>query len=735
MKHLFQIIATEIKNRKYILFLVLCFFLSRILLLYTSVETFFNFEELHTGTVIHDFIMGLKMPFLNYQDMYYSGETVFLGFFGIPFFLIFGKTLLALKLTITSLYALSLLIMLLFLEKHFNLKTAIITGLLFIFAPPFWIWTTLMPMYQHSESFLFVILGFYLLYNIIYQEEENSRQRYLYFALLGLINGIGLWYIYSFLIATVSYALFWVIAHKRNIKIKELLLFILFVILGFSLRIYQLGIDGMIVFNYGNRTISSYFFYIPIIEIIKRFGDILFIFLPKCSYFKNNFFSLFFYLLCGICFLSIAWLNRKVIYHLAPWCKYEEKDNCNIKAFSFVIYITVYIAALGTSSFDLLPEPDGLRYIAPIYPFCIIIIALIIERLRTSSLRYLRISSVVLLTVTMGMCIYGYISLLIPWNDKSELGRINKYKGYSNKSFDWLYGIKIGETVYLSPEWSYEESRKKHTYNYHQQVMAVGFMAQVEKETLFEYIEDIGTYKHLYYGGLGLTGHFGLPETIPEKFKAHFYENYGAGCGSSFFLRQSLFHTNKDYISQMKVNLKYADPVPDNYKPFFYEGLGRNIAFTTPGDHETYIGMVNCIEKQYQPYFCIGLGRMLGWRYIDEKEQINTINTFPQEFRPYLFQGMGLDYVYDFWLSFKNINEVISQGNNTPEKYREDYYKGLGIGAQWIALDDKTVYERVNAAIKNKKGKSAFAKGYVEQWNSESSFAPRLRGLRRTSSE
>ncbi len=117
--------------------------------------------ELHRGNIAIEFIEGLRLPLGDYIVDPYSLSPLFNGLLTIPSFLIFGKTLFALKLVPFLWHLVSLIIWFYVWRSFFSARGAFFILLLFVLAPPRIVEYSLSNHGTHFEAILWT--GFSLL--------------------------------------------------------------------------------------------------------------------------------------------------------------------------------------------------------------------------------------------------------------------------------------------------------------------------------------------------------------------------------------------------------------------------------------------------------------------------------------------------------------------------------------------------------------------------------------------
>ncbi len=169
--------------------LCLLFLAVRLTVLLSAGSYAFEVEELYRGAIAKEMITGLKMPLLNYQADHYSGGSLVIGALAVPFFLLFGTSLFALKLAPLSVALGTLILMFVFIRKHFGTPAAVWASLLFIIAPPSFTQLSLVAMGFHSESIIWSI-GIVILFYRYFFCGRSAKTLFLF----GLICGLGFWF-------------------------------------------------------------------------------------------------------------------------------------------------------------------------------------------------------------------------------------------------------------------------------------------------------------------------------------------------------------------------------------------------------------------------------------------------------------------------------------------------------------------------------------------------------------
>ena len=115
------------------LVLVVALLCTRLLMLVSSMDKLCIEDELYRGNVAKELISGPGLRFFDYQRSEYEGGALVMGVLAVPFFLLFGKTLFALKLVVLSFSVATLVLWYLFLYTFFDRTTAVMASALMDF--------------------------------------------------------------------------------------------------------------------------------------------------------------------------------------------------------------------------------------------------------------------------------------------------------------------------------------------------------------------------------------------------------------------------------------------------------------------------------------------------------------------------------------------------------------------------------------------------------------------------
>src|SRR2546425_7113438 len=207
-----------------------------LLLIHPSNVTPPLYDELYEGTMAQELVTGLKMPFTEYRTSNYMLGTLVVGALASGFFLLFGPTLLALKLAPLLVFTLALVFWYWTIQQYAGERVARYFALLFCFSPPLLTAFSVTTMGFHSESIFFSALTVFLLFRMLSDERGTLG----YPVLLGLTAGLGLWFTYIYGLTLLALLGFW-LGYDKRVRWK---LGVLWFALGFAA-----GFAPWILFN------------------------------------------------------------------------------------------------------------------------------------------------------------------------------------------------------------------------------------------------------------------------------------------------------------------------------------------------------------------------------------------------------------------------------------------------------------------------------------------------------
>jgi len=609
--------------------LVLAFLALRLAVLFSSLDELYEEEELYRGTVAKEIIQGPLIPlweYLDYRVEYFPGGTLVVGILAVPFFLLFGQTYIALKSVGLSFALGTFVLWYLFLRRFFNSRTALLSALLFIFCVPFYTKTSLITWGAHPEANFFTILNLFIFYIIFFGKDSGEdvlrayKEKKKYFFILGAVSGFGLWFVQTYLLTIAFSFLFWFAFDQVFFRRKAFLIYCLGFLIGFSPAIYYgLFYNASILQINGRNPLvdvllcdfQGAFFKLSRLMAYELPASFLF---PDFFRIPGIFLSYSYYAIFIITLICLLWFNRKGLLVLAKSLAYpitlKKVEMPSLSVFreqGIIIYPLLFFLAYALSGYSLSPVPwkehemwsdyIGYRYLIPVVPFIFAIVGIFADKIAKKS----ALPAGILLIVTMGTGLIGNISLV----SLNKFGRFFADKGYSYN----IIGDKVGLRV---------------------------------KDNLGEYLEPFekleGDFKRQFYEGLGSGLAWRLREEginevtkiFDREIKTEYHPSLYKGWGIIF---------SPDYSEEYARAIAVGGVIPEEYRPFFYEGFGRNMNFfdNPPRIAET----IAMIGREFRPYCYIGLGYRIGFELkFDPRAQKRLLNSIDKDYREYVEQGM-----------------------------------------------------------------------------------------------
>jgi hypothetical protein len=575
------------KNDKIILTALIVIFVSlRLLLVSSQRDAIYDANEFYPGTIAMELIQGPSLPFQNLCPDDHNFGSVVNGILMVPFFLLLGPSGAAAKI-VPILFSLGVLVLwYLLLKRFFNRSVAILASLLFIFSPTIYTKCSVLSIGSHPESSLFMAAILFIAGLIFI----DSKKKNIYFILLGLISGFGLFYSYLCSITILTLFIFWFAFDKEFIFNLKFYLFMIFALIGFSPRIYfESGVNlenGQIKFAaFFNQAVNlKEMSFAHIVFKAKDFlaKDLLRLFdfghLPAYS-------GYLYYALFSVCFLYLLWANRYALLKLIiPLRAGEEKpvSGESIILFSPLVFFLGYIL----SSYTVWPGWQNSGYLVPLYPFIFAIVALGFQKFMHAKQWLIKGLFLAVLGAILLAGLYENIALI----SFKKIGQGFIYKGYSYR----MLGEKIGASNFhyakvVKQIKNIDFSKRKfflqgvgwgiaHSHADKAMVARVeGFLTRFSfgREDRFHCFKGLGRgiahqmALHLYHkaniDGLNIKmePYLFVLQGIHEKdeeTQKYFWEGFGQGY---------------DFPG---VDKRIGDYVDEAYKGYFYQGLGENFA-------------------------------------------------------------------------------------------------------------------------------------------------------------
>jgi hypothetical protein len=614
-----------------LLVLISVFFVIRLLILFSGVDSLMLDQETNIGTWAKLLIDGISPSFLfDYHDNYRWGSLV-CGILTVPFFLLFGEHLVVLR-AVAMLFSLGTLILLyLFLYDFFSRKVAILAAIFFILAPPNYVKLSFTATGGYCEINFFSMLAILLFYKIFFA--GGTARKHLY-ALFGTVCGFALLYDYTFLLTLSCCLLFW-FAFDRGILVrKNFYIFALFFFIGFSLWFYYNAThnwNGIFVMK--EQSLLSWFAKNGFLGSLIQLRNLVTFIIPgffcfkDFSVFSKGFISHLYYFVLAVSFIGLFWLQRKSVawffLGLIPLRRFSVPPGMISRENFPIIYVIVFVLAYSFCGIPYLPPVEGdlifpHRFAVFIIPPLFMITSLFLNAIKTAA--YGAFVSNIL------ACVLILIGII------SNMGMISRQD----------YAISV------LPE----------GYNY------ISYGKQLR-----------------YIGGTNIEQLPGLMQKIDKKYRRFFYDGYRWAVPKGYdgykwaIPEGERFFSIEDYVQK-----KIVGGIDKDYWPLAYEHLGRAIGHShwySKGADEEF---KNHVEKVFYPYFYRGIGRSCVDKEFSERKYNYLLGIIDKQYWPYFHEGMGIEMDVIFVDNFEKFNQFMS---TIDTEAKMDIYRGFAEGREY----------------------------------------------------
>ncbi len=604
-------------------------------------------EELYRGTIGREIIEGLKMPIWDYQADHYSGGSVLAGLAAVPFFLLFGPTMFSLKLAPLLFAAGTLVLMMIFLKRYFSYEAALLAGLFFTFAPPSFVQLSLVAMGFHSESILFSAFTLLCFYRYFY-EGRSDRDLFLF----GFSIGLGFWFTHITIITAVSCMAAWLIQDPRSLfERRSKKFFIIGGLIGLlpwffynvTHRLEGIGfiVKTLLHINTGGNDGSPSAFGFD----FKRLWQLVFEALPMSFGFNA------FHNIPGRVLGLVYYLGGLLLF-LPLWARAFKNKRLLPIVLQPVIFAAIYwlssvemTAVAASDSFYLFF--DDCRYFVPFHFSFFLLLGV-----ACSGNWFKRAAAGIFLILG----VYGLSTVMFrePW------GQVLKFKGYSYAQLGGIRG-------HVWPQFSssFEE-----------------YLKSLDK---YKNPDRYFVYLHSLYG-LQFEKDLKNPEKIkrlealiPPGSMASFAESLGYAAGA----QEGISFNPKDPMVEL---------IPADYRYFFFMGIVNSTLFDNLQNVGKYLDYGRQLGEKEREGFYFMLGQFCPFNLGQEGMQMVLNKEHGEsetEVRAF-FRGVGvrcmLNWMVDgfrFSQAVKNLNFPI------PDKYLDDFYRGVGWGVRQQSAEDR----------------------------------------------
>lgn len=577
-------------------------------------------DECVYSTVAIDILSGKGIGLFDFVLPHKMGSSSLDIILLVIFYKFFGISGFVFKLVPLFFSEVLLVIIFLFLNRYLSYKTAVVSSLFFIFAPPHFVWRSLLLQGDHFESLVFDWLIICSFFWFVYSK-RNKRGRFLFFSLL---CGFSVFIYYASLMVVVLCVVFLFLLDKKSFIKKYLILFVVFFLIGFSPWIVYNASNNFISLNYwtgkpmfgtvfdkGGDDFASkaYRFFSWGIPHSFHFEDAMLNFneaVPKI-------FSIVYSFIILYGFLCLLYLNRRwMVYYLKGL--YKERLGINQKApeifilfFPFLFFIVYMISSFGIDHHGLRDS----RYLIPLYPFIFIIMSMFIVKLLNCKKKITKGLAYFLLFFIILICALPFINTV-------SIQKINLIKEVKYPASCELFS------------WTIQAYSNQHDF-------------------------------------LKIAKRCDKLKTYPENYILECYTNLGRGIGR---------YSRNWYTDSYKCSLIKKETYRKKCYEGFASGVGmdqvkaHNPSFSSSLDQLCSLVSEDYIAECYKG-FCSILSNAIGWDPVFDLVKFNQINeTFKEECAIGAGEGIKFGLLH-------NPKRIISEANKIDKKYRSTFYKSI----------------------------------------------------------
>ena len=695
----------------------------------------------------------ITLPFFGYQYTENHGGHLISAILTIPFFYLFGTSLISLKLIPLCFFSLGTLILwFIFLDKYFSRRSAVLFSALYILSPPYFSMNNMISWALHIEVNLFTIAAILLFYKLLdrdyFSAKENKISILITIAALGILSGLSIFVAYTFLITILSCVIIWLAADKNGFPRSGYPVFIAGLLIGFSPMIfYLLSVETYNFYIQRNPYIPGY----SPAYLFRKFIRLLVLGIPESFYFSGkyifkriNTLSLLYYLVFVLSYVALILKNRSLIKKLFPSLlpikKFKIKPSSIPKEAILLIFPVIFSFVFTISQFeapDFVPGTNQgynylnfYRYLLPLFPFIFAITSVAAGNLFSKPHRSIQ--------AILGTMIFGYLSLVGIYSNLA-LVSLNKYfasglihKGYWTEPYvrKFIYINKDFNKIAAAIHKIEEENKPLTTELFGEKVASK--LGEKTAQLIKEGNKVEKNYqKYFYYGVFRYLANnkitplspytpdksklavkvddnpeeiIGLIEQIPSEFKPCCYEALGYIVSLKFKAGNTTILKN------------FIDRISENFKPYFYIGFGRSLVDLSIFYYQIDsidIESIKVVEPAYKEYCYEGIGKEIGNSLNEVRLNLFQLKDIDPNLRKFYFEE--LDSYMDksfYWLAgldnefrnyaYKGLGEAIGEvfksstignylSNRIPGEYEAFYFEGLKKGNIQIQNKEKRI--------------------------------------------
>ena len=677
--------------------IIIAFLLFRFLILFSDIKQTDMYEERPMGALAYNMIhKGITLPFFGYQYTENHGGHLISAILTIPFFYLFGTSLISLKLIPLCFFSLGTLILwFIFLDKYFNRRSALLFSVLYILSPPYFSMNNMISWALHIEVNLFTIAAILIFYKLLdrndFSAKENKISILTTIAALGILSGISIFVAYTFIITIISCFIIWLVADKNGFPKSCYLVFLAGLLIGFSPMIFYLLSEATYNFYIQKKPyIPDY----PLSYLLRKFIRLLALGIPESFYFsgknifkKINATSLIYHLVFVLSYAAMILKNRDFIKKLLP--SFLPIKNFKIKPYSIpkeailLIFPFIFSFVFTISQFeapDFVPGTNQgynylnfYRYLLPLFPFIFAIISVAGESLFSKPRWSIQ--------VILGTVIFAYL-FLVGISGNLALVSLNKYfsSGLIHKGY-WMEPY-MRKFIYINK-------------NFNKITAAINKIEEEDKPLTTELFGEKVASK------LGEKTALIIKEgdKVDKNYQKYFYYGAFSYLANNKITPLSPYAPDKSKLA-VKVNdnpeeiIGLIEQIPSEFKPSCYEVLGYIVSLKFKAGNTTILkNFIDRISEKFKPYFYIGLGRSLVnlsiFYYQIDSIDVESINFIEPAYKEYCYEGIGKEIGNSLNEVRLNLFQLKDIDPNLRKFYFEELDSYMDKSFYWITGLDK----------------------------------------------
>lgn len=561
-----------------LLWLLLVFAATRLLLLLFDFPELTQLEELYNGTLAREMVRGPFLPVLTLRYVEYQSGSLVVSFMAIPLFLVFGDSYFSLKLVALAFSAATLAVYYLFLRDYYSRGAAAWGGLLYIFSPRIFALLNLKVEGANSQAILITMVMLLLFFKMLRAQEEGrgggSGQAFV----LGLLSTFGIWFCPVVIITALCVLIIWLAANRRFVFTRNGAVAIIGCAVGALpaildyLKTNFIGIRYLLTQPMKGCTLraASYF--------VELWGRGL-----RASFSSRGIWLIsgdainwYFYLLTLLCLaIFIIVYRASIVLFVASILRGGGSASCATSVVAMpLLYIVLFSLFYSVTKFHIRHTPNPVhnyRYLVSLYPFLFATMALA----REAALGRVRVILSTLLTAGM---LLGMVQMITPL-DRSKFGEGFSLKGYSYE----MLGLRMYELFRRNPQRALDLIDAHMKVADERAACVMGLAISMSRDCL-ERPEGVRAFVNRL-------------DPVQERWRPWFYRALGQTLGVKW--------NSPDALVQWQESLGAIDT---RYLPYYYEGLGAAAAEGGPVDKAWLDEAIRYIPPQFRDSFGQGMG-------------------------------------------------------------------------------------------------------------------------------